>query len=61
MPSYRFHQLGDMYIHFTIDFPESLPEAAFPLLEQALPPREAHEYKHEHVEDAVCEPSFFPP
>ncbi|CAD6883923.1 unnamed protein product [Tilletia controversa] len=39
MPSYRHHELGDLYIKFNVTFPESMPEASIPLLEQALPPR----------------------
>ncbi|KAK0521131.1 Type I HSP40 co-chaperone [Tilletia horrida] len=39
MPSYRHHELGDLYIKFNVKFPESMPEEAIPLLEQALPPR----------------------
>lgn len=54
MPSFRLHHLGELYIHFTVDFPDTLPESAFPLLEQALPARTAHTYQHEHVEETVC-------
>ncbi|KAE8241697.1 hypothetical protein A4X13_0g7300 [Tilletia indica] len=41
MPSYRHHELGDLYIKFSVKFPDSMPEASIPLLEQALAPRPA--------------------
>ncbi|KAK0543201.1 Type I HSP40 co-chaperone, partial [Tilletia horrida] len=39
MPSYRHHEMGDLYIKFSVKFPETMPEESIPLLEQALPPR----------------------
>jgi DnaJ family protein A protein 2 len=58
MPSYRHHELGDLYLQLNITFPDALPEAALPLLEQALPPRTDHVYKQEdHIEEAY---SAFP-
>ena len=39
MPSYRHHELGDLYIALSVNFPDALDESAFALLEQALPPR----------------------
>jgi DnaJ family protein A protein 2 len=39
MPSFRHHELGDLYIHLNVIFPDSLPETSFPLLENALPTR----------------------
>ena len=39
MPSYRHHELGDIFIGLTVTFPDSLPEEAFQHLEAALPPR----------------------
>lgn len=39
MPSYRHHDRGDLYLTFTIKFPEHLEADTIPLLEKALPPR----------------------
>jgi DnaJ family protein A protein 2 len=39
MPSQRHHELGDLFVRVNVTFPTSLPEAAIPLLEAALPPR----------------------
>jgi len=53
MPSYRHHELGDLYVHFSVDFPETLPEQSFALLEQALPPRTLPTFpKSSEVEEA---------
>jgi len=58
MPSYRHHELGDLYLQINVNFPDTIPEAAFPLLEQALPRREDHMYPGEgHVEE-VCSESL---
>lgn len=43
MPSQRHHEPGDMFVRVAVRFPESLPAEALPLLEQALPPRDALE------------------
>lgn len=53
MPSYRHHELGDLYIQFTIDFPDKLDETAFAQLEAALPKRVSHKFPTDaaHVED----------
>lgn len=39
MPSYRHHEPGDLFVHFTVKFPEHIDAAAIPELERALPPR----------------------
>ncbi|GJJ12450.1 hypothetical protein Clacol_006692 [Clathrus columnatus] len=39
MPSYRHHELGDLYIKFHIKFPEQVDAATITKLEAALPPR----------------------
>lgn len=39
MPSYRHHELGDLYVQIKVKFPESIDPAVIPLLEQALPAR----------------------
>ncbi|KAI0928162.1 hypothetical protein AcW1_005495 [Taiwanofungus camphoratus] len=39
MPSYRHHEPGDLFVHFTIKFPEHIDPADIPLLERVLPPR----------------------
>ncbi|KAH7921490.1 hypothetical protein BV22DRAFT_1114388 [Leucogyrophana mollusca] len=43
MPSQRHHEPGDLYIKFTVKFPESVDPAVIPLLERALPARKAVE------------------
>ena len=35
----RHHEPGDLYETLSVKFPETIDPAAFPLLEQALPPR----------------------
>lgn len=39
MPSQRHHEPGDLYIKFTVKFPDTIDPASAPLLERALPPR----------------------
>lgn len=52
MPSYRHREMQDLYIRFTVKFPDTLPEQSFALLEQALPPRvEPSIPKKGYVED----------
>ncbi|BEI89519.1 uncharacterized protein CcaverHIS019_0208810 [Cutaneotrichosporon cavernicola] len=41
MPSYRHHELGDLFVRLNVKFPEHLDAASFPLLEKALPKRPA--------------------
>ena len=35
----RHHEPGDMYVHFSIKFPEAIDASVVPHLEAALPPR----------------------
>ncbi|KAN0075244.1 hypothetical protein V8E55_011267 [Tylopilus felleus] len=39
MPSQRHHEPGDLYVKFTVKFPDIIDSSKVPLLEQALPPR----------------------
>ncbi len=39
MPSYRHHEMGDLYVVLNVTFPETIPIEHIPLLEQALPAR----------------------
>lgn len=41
MPSYRHHHFGDLYIHFTVDFPPNhwKSQEIIAQLENILPPR----------------------
>jgi len=39
MPSQRHHEPGDLYVKFTVNFPDTIDPSKVPLLEQALPPR----------------------
>jgi DnaJ family protein A protein 2 len=57
LPSYRHHEMGDLYINVHVDFPDSIPEASIPLLEQALPPRRVPDpiKNNEEVEDVYME------
>ncbi|EPQ31182.1 uncharacterized protein PFL1_01370 [Pseudozyma flocculosa PF-1] len=57
MPSYRHHEMGDLYVNLTVAFPDSLPESSFALLEQALPARRAlpKTKKEVDVEDVIMD------
>jgi DnaJ homolog subfamily A member 2 len=39
MPSQRHHEPGDLYVKFTVKFPDHLDPTLIPLLEKALPHR----------------------
>lgn len=39
MPSQRHHEPGDLYVKFTVNFPDTIDPSKVFLLEQALPPR----------------------
>lgn len=39
MPSQRHHEPGDLYVKFTVVFPDTIDPSKVPLLEQALSPR----------------------
>jgi len=39
MPSLRHHEPGDLYVHFTVNFPQHIDPAVVPHLEAALPQR----------------------
>lgn len=41
MPSQRHHEPGDMYVKLSVQFPERIDPAVIPMLEKALPPRNA--------------------
>jgi len=43
MPSQRHHEPGDLFIKFSVKFPDYLDPAVVPLLEKALPPRKLPE------------------
>ncbi|KAL6309220.1 hypothetical protein BKA93DRAFT_815093 [Sparassis latifolia] len=43
MPSQRHHEPGDMFVHFTVKFPDHIDPEVIPLLERVLPPRAAME------------------
>ena len=43
MPSQRHHEPGDLYVKFSVKFPESLDPSVIPILEKALPPRKPME------------------
>jgi DnaJ family protein A protein 2 len=49
MPSQRHHEPGDMYVKVNVTFPEHIEPKAFPLLEQALPPRRPLEHFEKHI------------
>ena len=39
MPSYRHHEMGDLYVKLNVEFPESIPKELVKHLEKALPAR----------------------
>ena len=39
MPSHRHHDMGDLYVRITVNFPSHIDPNVIGLLEQALPPR----------------------
>ncbi|KAG2134001.1 hypothetical protein BD769DRAFT_1446054 [Suillus cothurnatus] len=53
MPSQRHHEPGDLFVKFTVNFPEHIDPAVIPLLERALPPRTEIEKfpKNIHLEE----------
>lgn len=57
MPSHRHHEPGDLILNISIEFPESIPESAIPLLEKALPPRPAFDKfpASMHIEETVMQ------
>jgi DnaJ family protein A protein 2 len=55
MPSYRHHDMGNLYIHFDVKFPEdnfNTPEK-IALLEEILPPRNVPELSPDAMVDDV--------
>lgn len=60
MPSFRHHEMGDLYVKINVTFPESIPKELVPHLEQALPPRTPAETFPDsiHIDEVVLsEPS----
>lgn len=57
MPSYRHHEMGDLYVNVHVEFPDSIPVEKVSLLEQALPPRQKPQKikNEEDVEDVHME------
>lgn len=57
MPSYRHHEMGDLYVNLTVRFPDSLSEEQMKHLEQALPPRPQPKapVKDADVEDVIMD------
>lgn len=57
MPSYRHHEMGDLFVRINVQFPDSLPESAMPLLEKALPERPAQPKLDPklHIDDVTLE------
>jgi DnaJ family protein A protein 2 len=41
MPSFRHHELGDLYVKLNVKFPEHIDPSVIPQLEAALPTRKA--------------------
>lgn len=39
MPSYRHHEPGDLFVHFTVKFPDRVDPSLVAMLERVLPPR----------------------
>jgi hypothetical protein len=57
MPSYRHHELGDLYIRINVNFPSTIDPTVIPLLEQALPARNIVQKfnKKIHVDEVTLE------
>ena len=57
MPSQRHHEPGDLYVKFTVQFPDTIDPSKVPLLEQALPPRTPVQSfsKNIHIEEVDLE------
>lgn len=57
MPSYRHHELGDLYVQIKVNFPASIDPTLIPLLEQALPARNAMAKlpKKTHIDEVTLE------
>lgn len=57
MPSYRHHEMGDLYVNLSVRFPDSLSEEQRGLLEKALPPRPQAQVppQNEDIEDVVMD------
>ena len=57
MPSYRHHEMGDLYVNLSVKFPDSLSEEQLQALEKALPARPAPAAlsKDLDVEDVVMD------
>lgn len=57
MPSFRHHELGDLYIKIHVKFPDSIDPAVIPALESALPKRKAIKQfgKQIHVDEVTLE------
>ena len=57
MPSYRHHELGDLYIRISVKFPEAIDVNTIPMLEAALPPRQDMQKfgKKIHVDEVTLE------
>lgn len=51
MPSYRHHEMGDLYVNLHVKFPDSLSSEQMALLEKALPPRPPQASATKHLED----------
>lgn len=53
MPSQRHHEPGDLYVKFTVKFPDAIDPSKIFLLEQALPPRTPvqHFPRNVHLEE----------
>lgn len=57
MPSQRHHEPGDLFVRFTVRFPDTIDPSTVSLLEQALPPRDPvkHFPKSIHLEEVDLE------
>lgn len=56
MPSYRFHEPGDLFVHVKVKFPESIDPSLVSHLEKALPSRQLPDSTSMHVDEVAFEP-----
>ena len=61
MPSQRHHEMGDLYVKFSIKWPEHIDPSKIHLLEYVLPRRSLPKYpRRPRVSEAIINMSYVP-